>query len=101
MKGVRYAVFGCGNHDWVATYQRIPTLIDNLAAERGAERLVERGVGDAGGSDFFDSFDKWEAGLWKVLGEVSCSSITSFKAFFAYKICRFIIPKLTRRSKEG
>ena len=78
MKGVRYAVFGCGNHDWVATYQRIPTLIDNLAAERGAERLVERGVGDAGGSDFFDSFDKWEAGLWKVLSEVGRLFVVSF-----------------------
>lgn len=70
MKGVRYAVFGCGNHDWVATYQRIPTLIDTVAAERGAERLLNRGVGDAGDSDFFDSFDKWEMDLWKTLVKV-------------------------------
>ena len=26
--GVRYAVFGCGNKDWAATYQAVPRLID-------------------------------------------------------------------------
>src|ERR1700722_15561276 len=26
-KGLEYAVFGCGNRDWSATYQAIPTLI--------------------------------------------------------------------------
>jgi len=25
---VEYSVFGCGNRDWAATYQAIPTLID-------------------------------------------------------------------------
>src|SRR5476651_2230242 len=25
---LRYAVFGCGNSDWAATYQSIPRLID-------------------------------------------------------------------------
>ncbi|CAL1708234.1 unnamed protein product [Somion occarium] len=70
LKGVSYAVFGCGNHDWVSTYQRIPTLIDTVAAERGAQRLLERGAGDAGGSDFYDSFDKWEAELWQTLRKV-------------------------------
>jgi len=25
---VRYAVFGCGNSDWAATYQSIPRFID-------------------------------------------------------------------------
>src|SRR6201985_177620 len=32
LKGVTYAVFGCGNSDWAATYQSIPRLIDERVA---------------------------------------------------------------------
>src|SRR6201996_3209513 len=32
LKGVNYAVFGCGNSDWAATYQSIPRLIDEQMA---------------------------------------------------------------------
>ncbi len=40
---VRYAVFGCGNSDWAATYQSIPRLIDEqLAAHGGAQRVSAR-----------------------------------------------------------
>ena len=74
--GVKYGVFGCGNHDWVATYQRIPKLIDQAFAARGATRLVEHGEGDAGGSGFFDSFDEWESNLWPVLSKVTMLSVT-------------------------
>src|SRR5882724_8762114 len=28
LAGVRYAVFGCGNRDWAATFQAVPRLID-------------------------------------------------------------------------
>ena len=71
LAGTKFGVFGCGNHDWTTTYQRIPKLIDQLFEERGATRLVERGEGDAGGSDFFDTFDAWEANLWPVLSKVT------------------------------
>ena len=54
----------------VATFQKVPTLIDDTLAERGAKRLLERGVGDAGASDFFESFDKWESNLWQTLRKV-------------------------------
>ena len=38
---VRYAVFGCGNSDWAATYQSVPRLIDEqLAAHVGGIRMV-------------------------------------------------------------
>ncbi|KAG9052740.1 hypothetical protein FS842_009326 [Serendipita sp. 407] len=70
LKGVPYAVFGCGNKEWVLTYQRVPRLIDEIMEKRGAERLLERGEGDAAGSEFFDAFDAWEAKLWTTLGEV-------------------------------
>jgi cytochrome P450 / NADPH-cytochrome P450 reductase len=73
-EGVKYAVFGCGNKDWAATYQRIPKLIDTTLEAHGAQRIVERGAGDSGGDGFFESFDQWEDGLWKVLTEVNQSS---------------------------
>ena len=68
--GAKYAVFGCGNRDWVATYQRIPTLIDRLLEEHGAIRLVARGDGDAGSAEFFDAFDQWEKTVWEKLATV-------------------------------
>ncbi|KAM5540807.1 hypothetical protein V8D89_005451 [Ganoderma adspersum] len=65
---VKFSVFGCGNRDWVNTYQRIPRLVDDALAAGGARRMVERGEGDASGSEFFEAFDKWERGLWEKLG---------------------------------
>ncbi|KAK8116412.1 uncharacterized protein PG998_004693 [Apiospora kogelbergensis] len=41
LTGVKYAVFGCGNSDWTATYQRIPTLIDELLAKAGDNAPVK------------------------------------------------------------
>lgn len=69
--GIKYAVFGCGNKDWVNTYQRIPTLIDNALGQHGAVRLVERGEGDAAAAEFFETFDRWEKAVWEKLGVVS------------------------------
>ena len=31
-----YTVFGCGNTEWAATYQAVPTLIDAQLAAHGA-----------------------------------------------------------------
>ncbi|THH18035.1 hypothetical protein EW146_g2890 [Bondarzewia mesenterica] len=67
LANVKYGVFGCGNHDWVQTYQRIPTLLDELFEKRGGQRLIERGVGDVGSGNFFECFDEWEAQMWQVL----------------------------------
>ncbi|KAM5540828.1 hypothetical protein V8D89_005472 [Ganoderma adspersum] len=64
---VKFAVFGCGNRDWVNTYQRVPQLVDNALEAHGATRLAKRGEGDASGSEFFQSFDAWEKGLWEKL----------------------------------
>ncbi|TBU21312.1 bifunctional P-450:NADPH-P450 reductase [Dichomitus squalens] len=65
--GVKYAVFGCGNRDWVRTYQRIPKAIDAILEQRGGKRLQERGIGDAQAAEFFEVFDDWEAKLWNAL----------------------------------
>jgi cytochrome P450/NADPH-cytochrome P450 reductase len=60
--GVRFAVFGCGNRDWAATYQAIPRLIDDELAAHGASRLLERGEGDAR-EDLGGQFEEWFAKL--------------------------------------
>ena len=68
--GAKYAVFGCGNRDWVRTFQRVPRVIDEVLEARGGARLVERGVGDAQAAEFFEVFDAWEAALWEALVKV-------------------------------
>jgi cytochrome P450/NADPH-cytochrome P450 reductase len=67
LRGVKYAVFGCGNRDWARTYQTVPKFIDEKLAEAGAERLVERGEANARG-DFFGDFDRWYDGFWQRIG---------------------------------
>ncbi|MGO4711395.1 bifunctional cytochrome P450/NADPH--P450 reductase [Bradyrhizobium sp. 2TAF24] len=59
---VRYAVFGCGNSDWLATYQSIPRLIDERLAAHGANRACQRGEGDAR-DDLDGQFETWFAQL--------------------------------------
>ncbi|KAJ6560628.1 fatty acid hydroxylase [Mycena vulgaris] len=67
LAGVRYAVFGCGNSDWTATFQAIPKLCDNLFEKNGASRILPLGVGDASNSEFFQAFDEFETKLWETL----------------------------------
>jgi cytochrome P450/NADPH-cytochrome P450 reductase len=55
---VRYAVFGCGNSDWAATYQSIPRAIDEQLAAHGARSVYTRGEGDAR-SDLDGEFESW------------------------------------------
>src|ERR1700726_231139 len=57
---VRYAVFGCGNSDWAATYQSIPRLIDEQLAAHGGRSVFARGEGDAR-SDLDGQFEDWFA----------------------------------------
>ena len=57
---LRYAVFGCGNSDWAATYQSIPRLIDERLAAHGGKGVYTRGEGDARG-DLDGQFQQWFA----------------------------------------
>jgi cytochrome P450/NADPH-cytochrome P450 reductase len=57
---VKYAVFGCGNSDWAATYQSIPRIIDEQLAAHGAKPVYARGEGDAR-SDLDGQFESWFA----------------------------------------
>jgi len=59
---VRYALFGCGNSDWAATYQSIPRMIDEQLAAHGARGVYARGEGDAR-SDLDGQFESWFAKL--------------------------------------
>ena len=58
LEGVRYTLFGCGNRDWASTYQAVPRQIDDLMAAKGAERLYDRGEGDAK-DDLDGDFQGW------------------------------------------
>src|SRR6478672_6525548 len=51
---VRYAVFGCGNSDWAATYQSVPRMIDEQLAAHGGRSVYARG-------DLDGQFEKWFA----------------------------------------
>lgn len=57
---VRYAVFGCGNSDWAATYQSVPRMIDEQLAAHAGRSVYPRGEGDAR-SDLDGQFEKWFA----------------------------------------
>jgi len=59
---LRYAVFGCGNSDWAATYQSIPRFIDEQLAAHGGRGVYTRGEGDAR-SDLDGQFESWFARL--------------------------------------
>ncbi|KAJ7257292.1 fatty acid hydroxylase [Mycena rebaudengoi] len=69
LENVRFAVFGCGNSDWNATFQKIPILCDELLEKDGGSRLVPRGAGDARSANFFQTFDDFEANLWATLSK--------------------------------
>ena len=58
LAGVNYAVFGCGNSDWAATYQSIPRQIDERLGAHGARSVYARGEGDAR-SDLDGQFESW------------------------------------------
>ncbi|SMQ52601.1 unnamed protein product [Zymoseptoria tritici ST99CH_3D7] len=68
IKDVPYAVFGVGNREWAATYQRIPKVVDEALAKIGAKRLVDREECDVAADKVFEKCDDWqEFKLWPAL----------------------------------
>jgi len=59
---LRYAVFGCGNSDWTATYQSVPRYIDDQLRAHGGRNAYLRGEGDAR-DDLEGQFESWFAKL--------------------------------------
>lgn len=74
LEGVKYAVFGAGNIEWTATYQKVPTLVDAKLAELGATRLQERGEGDVH-SDYLSPFEEWNETLWPAVAEATGTTL--------------------------
>jgi cytochrome P450/NADPH-cytochrome P450 reductase len=62
--GVSYSVFGCGNTEWAATYQAVPTMLDTQLEAHGARRIRARGAADARG-DFDAQYRTWHGHLWR------------------------------------
>ncbi len=61
--GVAYSVFGCGNSEWAATYQAVPTLIDRNSTPTGRTGCI-REARATRGSDFDASTASGTKGLW-------------------------------------
>jgi cytochrome P450/NADPH-cytochrome P450 reductase len=61
--GLKYTIFGCGNTEWAATYQAIPTEFDTGLSAHGGTSIHPRGAGDARG-DFDAAYRDWHDGLW-------------------------------------
>ncbi len=66
LAGVRFSVFGCGDHDWADIFQRIPRLIDAGLEAHGAKRIHPRGEGDQS-DDMDGQFRDWYGGLFESL----------------------------------
>lgn len=69
--GLRFAVLGCGNTQWV-NYQAFPRRMDEALDSTGATRLLERGAAD-GNADFEGAVENWLGDFWQTLGEASGS----------------------------
>ncbi|KAK1998807.1 cytochrome P450 [Colletotrichum falcatum] len=68
LRGVSYAVFGCGHKDWVQTFHRVPKLVDATLEQLGASRLADVGLTDTSTGEVFTNFESWEDDvLWPAL----------------------------------
>ncbi|BAT61360.1 putative bifunctional P-450/NADPH-P450 reductase 2 [Variibacter gotjawalensis] len=68
LKGVNYTLFGCGNRDWLATYQSVPRHLDERLKALGATEVYPRGEGDAR-EDLDGQFQDWYKKLWPKLAK--------------------------------
>lgn len=81
LKGVRYAVYGCGDRNWHATYHKIPRLVDEAIRTHGGDRLAEIGLCDVQQGNPMADFEDWlDCSLSPKLKELSGSSADSQQA---------------------
>ena len=59
LKGVKYAVYGCGDRNWHATYHKIPRFVDEALRTHGAECLADIGLCDVQGGNPMADFEDW------------------------------------------
>jgi len=68
LDNLQYSIFGCGNSDWIHSYQAIPRKIDAELKRLGAQPFLTRGEGNAK-QNFFVSFNQWQDELWPALAK--------------------------------
>ena len=56
---VPFSVFGIGNSQWAATYQKFPVNINRRLTELGAHRLADMGEGDMDGGQVDMACAQW------------------------------------------
>jgi len=59
LKDVNYSVFGCGNSQWAATFQKFPRTVDASLDAAGAIRMADLGTGDIDGGQVDLHFARW------------------------------------------
>lgn len=68
LDGHVHAVYGRGHRDWVDTFQKVPTWVDNALSTCGSKAIVRRGFSDVSYDDTFNEFDLWaDQSLWPAL----------------------------------
>ncbi|KPM34016.1 Bifunctional P-450:NADPH-P450 reductase [Neonectria ditissima] len=76
LKGITFAVYGCGNRDYGPTFHRIPKLLDSELGNNGATRLMDIGLGDVTVGDIFSDFEAWQDDrLWPALGAYAVGNV--------------------------
>lgn len=65
--GVNFSVFGIGNSQWAATYQKFPLSIDRQLDQLGAIRLAELAAGDMDGGQVDMTFARWSMSVMVAL----------------------------------
>lgn len=72
IKDVKFSVFGVGNKEWRATYQKIPKVVDDALGNAGAGRITDRVAADVGQGNIFDTFNDWQDNqLWPALSKLT------------------------------
>ncbi|MEU5400686.1 cytochrome P450 [Streptomyces sp. NPDC005963] len=66
LPAIPYAVLGVGDRNWPATYQRIPTLIDERLTAAGGTAIAPRAAVDVSG-DVAAETDRWGERVWSTL----------------------------------
>ena len=64
--GIKFAVFGVGNSDWVHTFHKVPRMVDQTLEQLGAERIVEAGFANVK-RDLVGPWEAWSEKLCIVL----------------------------------
>lgn len=68
LNGRVHAVYGCGHRDWVDTFQKVPTWVNDTLSTCGSKAIVKRGLSDVSCDDTFNEFDLWaDQSLWPAL----------------------------------